>query len=122
MRTIESDRFRCSDGERAAFEAGIKLGSLFHQFTGTPLSEENREVLEKAMVSAVMSQPHVVQAEVKINREIMSRSLSGMNYCTLDGGMIEAEVLVEVKGRRCRAFLGKDRDLDYPLMWIGSME
>ena len=122
MKTIGSDRFKCTDSERAAFEAGIKLGSLFHQFVGTPLSLQNAEVVEKAMTSAVLNQPHVVDANVRLNREEILRSLTGMDYCTLDGDMIEAEVLIDVNGKMCRAFLKKDERLDYPLMWIGSME
>jgi len=51
--------------EEAAFEAGIKLGALFHQFIGVPVAERNVEILEKAMKSCVLLQPYVVDAEVK---------------------------------------------------------
>lgn len=122
MRIIESDRFNCSNGERAAFEAGIKLGSLFHQFIGTPVSMENISDIEKAMTSAMRTQPHVVEAEVRIDKTEMVRSLSGLEYCPLNDKMLRAEVLIDVRGIRCRAFLERDEDLNYTLMWIGSME
>ncbi len=122
MRTIESDRFNCTNGERASFEAGIKLGSIFHQFIGTPVSLENISDIEKAMTSAMRTQPHVVDAVVKIDKAEMVKSLSGLEYCPLNDKMLRAEVLIDVKGIRCRAFLDRDEDLNYPLMWIGSVE
>ncbi|MFH0966806.1 MAG: dihydroneopterin aldolase family protein, partial [Methanobacteriota archaeon] len=38
-----------SDRERAAFEAGIKLGALYHQWVGTPVSRESANSLKLAM-------------------------------------------------------------------------
>ena len=34
--------FNCSLKERAVFESGIKLGTIYHQFVGTPLSSSNQ--------------------------------------------------------------------------------
>ena len=41
--------FKCSDRERAIFEAGIKLGTIYHQYVGAPLNLSNVESLEKAI-------------------------------------------------------------------------
>ncbi|HUS56931.1 MAG TPA: dihydroneopterin aldolase family protein, partial [Thermoplasmata archaeon] len=41
--------FDCSDEERATFEAGIKLGTIYHQFVGVPVSADNVDTLERAM-------------------------------------------------------------------------
>ncbi|MEE9268050.1 MAG: dihydroneopterin aldolase family protein, partial [Thermoplasmata archaeon] len=41
MEDPTADYFECTDAERAAFEAGIKLGSIFHQYVGAPVSPEN---------------------------------------------------------------------------------
>ena len=102
--------------EKAAFEAGIKLGALFHQFIGAPVSLENADVLEKAMESCMRLQPFVVDAKVKINRERLKKKLSGFNYTSLSGEMLEAWVKVEVEGVMASARLKWDEEKNYPLM------
>lgn len=121
MTTIETDQFNCAEGERAAFEAGIKLGSLFHQFIGVPVRAENRSSLEKAMTSAVLTQPHVIEAEVRIDEGELSRSLSRFGYCSLNERMIDAKVSIRVGSSICNARLGWMEEMGYPLMWIESM-
>ncbi len=106
--------------EVAAFEAGIKLGALFHQFIGVPVSHKNAEILEKAMESCVMLQPYVVHAEVKIDREKLSEKLSGFNYCSLEGDMIYARVEVEVNGFKAVGILEWDDEKKYPLMSLAT--
>ncbi|MGI0149977.1 MAG: dihydroneopterin aldolase family protein, partial [Thermoplasmata archaeon] len=41
--------FAGTDRDRAAFEAGIKLGSIVHQFVGAPLTRGNAGALERAI-------------------------------------------------------------------------
>jgi hypothetical protein len=102
--------------ERAAFEAGIKLGALFHQFIGAPVSLENAEILEKAIESCVRLQPHVVEAHVRIRRDTLKEKLSAFKYTSLDSSMIEVRVVVEVEGAKAEAVLEWDEELKYPLM------
>jgi hypothetical protein len=122
MRTIETDRFGCSEGERAAFEAGIKLGSLFHQFIGTPVRPESRGDLERAMTSALLCQPHVIGAEVRIDEDVLKSSLNEFGYSSLDGKMIEARVEVVVGEAICTGRLKWIEELGYPLMWVESVD
>ena len=63
--------FHCTDGERAAFEAGIKLGGLFHQFVGTPVSLGNVESIEQGIRDAVRAQPFVKVVHVVIDRKML---------------------------------------------------
>ena len=37
---LADDRFACSRRERAVFEAGIKMGTIYHQFVGTPFNRD----------------------------------------------------------------------------------
>jgi len=99
----------------ASFEAGIKLGALFHQFIGAPVSKENVEILEKAMESCMKLQPYVVEAEVIIDREKL-KAVSDFGYTTLSPEMLKARVLVEFEGERVEAVLEWDEKLRYPLM------
>ncbi|MEM0350150.1 MAG: dihydroneopterin aldolase family protein [Archaeoglobaceae archaeon] len=98
----------------AAFEAGIKLGALFHQFIGAPVSEKNAEILEKAMESCLRLQPYVVEAEVKIDRKKLKSSAFG--YTSLSPEVLKARVVVEFEGERVEAVLEWNEDLKYPLM------
>ncbi|MEM2176503.1 MAG: dihydroneopterin aldolase family protein [Archaeoglobaceae archaeon] len=98
----------------AAFEAGIKLGALFHQFIGAPVSEKNAEILEKAMESCVKLQPYVIEAEVRIDRKKLK--LSELGYTSLSPEMLKARVLVEFEGEKVEAILEWDEKLRYPLM------
>ncbi len=102
--------------EVAAFEAGIKLGALFHQFVGIPVSFENVELVEKTMESCMRLQPYVVDAEVKIDRKKLKERLSSFNYTSLDGDMIFARVKVKVNDDEVEAVLEYDKKLKYPLM------
>lgn len=103
----------------AAFEAGIKLGALFHQFIGAPVSEENAEILEKAIESCVKLQPFVVEVEVRIDREKL-KSESSMGYTSLSPEMLRARVVVDVDGSRAEAILEWNDEIKYPLMRLVS--
>lgn len=100
--------------EAAAFEAGIKLGALYHQFVGSPVSRQTASSLEQAMEESISLQPHVRRIEVKISRDMIAKNPFG--YGELAGKMIYAEVEIEYGGERILARLEYDPDLDYPLM------
>ncbi|MDM7912001.1 MAG: dihydroneopterin aldolase family protein, partial [Methanotrichaceae archaeon] len=100
--------------EIAAFEAGIKLGALYHQFVGAPVSVETASSLELAIAESISLQPYVAEVKVKINREMLQENVFG--YGELQGKMIFAEVVVDYQGEIVRARLEYDAEKDYPLM------
>jgi len=102
--------------EKAIFEAGIKLGAVFHQFIGMPVSPENAELLEKAVESCIMLQPYVVSAEVRIDREKLKKRLSSFGYTILSDELLNVIVRVKVGNSEVSAELAWDEDLKYPLM------
>ena len=102
--------------EVAAFEAGIKLGALFHQFVGIPVSFDNVEIIEKTIESCVRLQPYVVSVEVKINRDKLREKTSEFGYCSLSGEMITARVKTKVGDAEAEAVLEWDDEKKYPLM------
>ncbi len=101
--------------EEAAFEAGIKLGALFHQFIGMPVAERNADILEKAMESCMLLQPYVVDAEVMIDRDKL-KNISAFGYTSLMPDMLYARVVVKVGDSQVSAVLEWDDKLKYPLM------
>ncbi|MFP3908548.1 MAG: dihydroneopterin aldolase family protein [Halobacteriota archaeon] len=104
--------------EKALFEAGIKLGAVFHQFIGVPIGPENVDMMEKAIESCVSLQPYVSDVRVKIDRERLSEDLSELGYTTLNEKHLNVEVKVEVGGSHIVAALKWDESLKYPLMKI----
>jgi hypothetical protein len=100
--------------EIAAFEAGIKLGALYHQFVGTPVNVETASILELAMQKSISLQPHVNEIEVSIDRQMIKENNFG--YAELSGEMITAELEIDFEGESVKARLEYDKVLDYPLM------
>lgn len=99
---------------QAAFEAGIKLGALYHQWVGTPISRRSAASVERAIEQAVILQPFVEEITVRLDRDLMTENLFG--YSELYGLMFDAEIVTRVGFAYCRARLApKD---GYPLMEI----
>jgi len=121
-RDAETGLFKCTDRDRAAFESGIKLGSLFHQFIGAPVNLDTAASLEEAMERCMSVQPCVIGSKVSLDRERIKSSMDGYGYCAVDERMIKASVEVEYRGFRVEARLEWVEELQYPLMWIASVE
>lgn len=102
--------------EIAAFEAGIKLGALYHQFVGTPVSVKTADSLERAIERSISLQPYVKSVSVRIDRSMLSENVFG--YSELSGKMIRAVVEIVYEGARVRALLEYDPEKDYPMMHL----
>ncbi|MFA4848280.1 MAG: dihydroneopterin aldolase family protein [Methanoregula sp.] len=103
-----------TDREQAIFEAGIKLGALYHQWVGTPISRNSASSVETAIEKAVILQPFVEEITVHLNRTMMTENTFG--YSELSGLMFEAEIITRVGFSYCRARLSPEAG--YPLMKI----
>jgi len=114
--------FSCSDSERAAFEAGIKLGTIYHQFVGVPLSSSNVEKLEKAIEAGCMVQPFVEDVKVKIDRSKLRKKHGEYDYISLTGEMLDVDLVVKYKSARVKASMKFIKDMNYPLMFIDRID
>jgi hypothetical protein len=103
-----------TDREQAIFEAGIKLGALYHQWVGTPISRNSASSVETAIEKAVILQPFVEEITVHLNRNLMTENTFG--YSELSGLMFEVEIITRVGFSYCRAQLSPEAG--YPLMKI----
>jgi hypothetical protein len=101
-----------TDRERAAFEAGIKLGALYHQWVGAPVSVATAESLERAIGESVGLQPAVESVRVRLDRGLMSPNAFG--YSEVAGLMFDVELVTRLGRARCMATLSRMED--YPLM------
>jgi len=106
------------DRTQAAFEAGIKLGALYHQWVGTPISPETTHTVETAIENAVGLQPFVEEIKVRIDTRLMV--LNSFGYSELAGKMFDVKITTKVGDAVCHAELALEND--YPLMKILSIE
>jgi hypothetical protein len=103
-----------TDRDRAFFEAGIKLGALYHQWVGTPISRKSAAGVESAIEQAVILQPYVEVITVRLDRNLMTENTFG--YSELSGLMFNVGIVTRVGFTYCRAQLAPQDG--YPLMQI----
>ena len=107
----------------AVFEAGIKLGALYHQFVGTPISSETVDGLERIIEDSIALQPHIRSVSVSIDREMVEKKLNPkFKYCELEGRMLQVSLQILYKNIIAYAELAYDEMTDYPLMSIKKIE
>ncbi|MHA1241571.1 MAG: dihydroneopterin aldolase family protein [Promethearchaeota archaeon] len=110
-----------SDGERASFEIGIKLGALYHILCGMPISSNSSIIdsIEKGIEASISCQPYVKFVKVNINRkQIQGNKSSEFEYDEITGKHIEAKVVLEFKSVEVIAKIEWIEELKYPLMFI----
>ncbi len=108
-----------NDRDNVLFEAGIKLGALYHQFTGSPLNLRNVDSLEKAIQESISVQPCVEKITVSINRDMISSKInSEYGYCELEGRMLDVRITAVFNSSKADVSLAFNTELDYPLMKI----
>jgi len=103
-----------TDREQAVFEAGIKLGALYHQWVGTPISRESAGSVESAIEKSVILQPFVEEITVRLDRSLMKENVYG--YSELSGLMFLVTIVTRVGFSYCRAKLAPADG--YPLMQV----
>ncbi len=123
-RTLEraGEYFNCTDSQRAVFEAGIKLGTVYHQFIGTPVSIANVDVLESAIEATVTVQPFVRSVKVSIDRERLTPAADTFDYLSLTGDMLSVDLVVEYESVRVACRMEYIPELRYPLMYVSSVD
>lgn len=110
-----------TDSEVACFEAGIKFGTLYHQFTGTPVDRESAPGLERAIEDAIENQPHCVEASVTIHGDRLEESIDpAVGYTELQGTLMDAEIRIEYEGVTVRTRM--ELEDGYPRMRVESVE
>ncbi len=115
---VAGKHFNCTDAERAVFEAGIKLGTIYHQFVGAPVSSKNVDVLEKSIEEGAKVQPFVKDAIVKIDRSRLREKSSEYDYLTLTGDMLDVKLTMKYKDVVVICEMKHIKEMDYPLMYV----
>jgi hypothetical protein len=105
--------------EALLFEAGIKLGGVFHQYLGIPLSARTSRGLARAIENAVRLQPYVRAVRVRIDPARggpLGRGRFAYRYLTAE--MLDVRVELADGPVTVRARLAHRADLRYPLMRV----
>jgi hypothetical protein len=110
-----------STREAACFEAGIKFGSLYHQFAGTPLSLESADSLARAMEDAIENQPYCERVDVEMREDAIRDALaeSDADYTEWTGRFSEVRMTIAYEGTTVETRMAMDGD--YPRMAVVSV-
>lgn len=109
-----------TDEHTACFEAGIKFGSLYHQFAGTPVSPRSAPTLSRAIESSIENQPYCTNVHVEMDTAaIASDAIHG--YTELTGRYLDVELTVEYEDIIVTAAMTLDED-NYPQMDVTAIE
>ncbi|AWB26341.1 dihydroneopterin aldolase family protein [Halococcoides cellulosivorans] len=106
--------------ESACFEAGIKLGALYHQFAGTPISPASADDLARAIESAIANQPFCEGVTIDIDDEAVARATTEWGYTEFTGDFATVEVEIVTDETRVIARMA-DED-GYPRMRVERVE
>lgn len=113
---------RLSRRETLLFEAGIKLGGVFHQYLGIPVSERTAGSLARAIEAAVGLQPFVRRVAVRIRPARggpLGKGKFAYRYLTAE--MLDVSVKLVDGPTELEARLEHRPDLRYPLMKVVRM-
>jgi len=111
-----------TDDQTACFEAGIKFGSLYHQFAGTPISPASAASLATAMEEAIENQPHCAHVDVRIREDALRAAIDAASaeYVELTGEFLDVDMRIEYRETTVSASMAMTDG--YPLMAVESVE
>jgi dihydroneopterin aldolase len=105
--------------EALLFEAGVKLGGVFHQYLGTPVSGRTAAALARTIEAAVGLQPFVRSARVVIRVSRGPAAGRGpFAYRYLTPEMLSVTIHLAQGPTEVVARLAHRADLRYPLMSV----
>ncbi|MFW5903630.1 MAG: dihydroneopterin aldolase family protein [Halolamina sp.] len=110
-----------TDRDAACFEAGIKFGSLYHQFAGTPVSPASADSLARAMEDAIENQPACERVDVEVREDRLREAISesAADYVEFTGRFANVEIAIEHEGVAVLARMALEDG--YPRMRIDSV-
>ena len=114
--------FKCSIRERAMFEAGIKMGTIYHQFVGVPVDLSSVDILERSIEQGVRVQPYVEDVRVTIDRSHFRPKSDEYGYMSLTGNMLDVKLTIRIENTRVTAEMRYSKERNYPLMYVSNTE
>ncbi len=108
--------------EALLFEAGIKLGGIFHQYLGVPITPRTAPGLARTIERAVALQPYVADVRVRIDPTRggpVGRGRFAYRYLVAE--MLDVRVRLVHGEHEVSARLAHRPDLRYPLMSVDAV-
>jgi hypothetical protein len=109
-----------TDAQQACFEAGIKFGSLYHQFAGTPVSPDSAPSLERAMAESIENQPFCESVTVDIDADALADAADDHGYVELTGRFMHVEMRIDYEDVTVHTAMAMADG--YPLMRLVDVE
>jgi len=111
-----------STAHQACFEAGIKFGSLYHQFAGTPVSPDSADSLAEAMAASIENQPHCASVTVTVDHDALADAIdqTPADYTELTGRFLEVEMVIEYEDVTVETRMAMEDG--YPLMSLERID
>lgn len=104
------------------FEAGVKMGTIYHQFVGVPVDAKSVDSLERSIEMGILVQPYVESVKIHIDRKPFGPKKDEYSYCSLTGEMLDVVLVIRIDDVRVKAEMRYDPVLKYPLMYISDSE
>ncbi|MEM2109504.1 MAG: dihydroneopterin aldolase family protein [Candidatus Odinarchaeota archaeon] len=110
-----------TDRDRAVFEAGVKIGAVYHQFIGAPIPREKKslKILEAAIEESVKTQPWVKNVKVSLKPRIRRGAYS---YDEISKNNITVWLNIKYNTVEVEAVLKYNEELKYPLAYIKNIK
>ena len=113
---------KIDDKNRACFEAGIKLGAIFHSLLAFPVINEKKtlEAMQEGFIASFKNQPYVKGLDIKIHpggEETLGKD-GEFEYTVIKDHMIDVNLDLEYHGVSLSAAIKWMPELEYPLMYI----
>jgi len=109
-----------TDAQAACFEAGVKFGSLYHQFAGAPVSVDSAASLAAAIEESIENQPACESVTVDADVDAIREAAGEVGYTEFTGALFEAEVVVDHEGVAVVARMAMEDG--YPLMRVVDVD
>lgn len=108
--------------EAACFEAGIKFGTLYHQFAGTPVSPASAASLAAAMEEAIENQPHCEGVRIDMDTDALAAAIAEgpASYTELTGEFMDVEMDIVYEETAVTAEMHMENG--YPLMEVTAVD
>ncbi|MFZ0891291.1 MAG: dihydroneopterin aldolase family protein [Thermoplasmata archaeon] len=115
-------RASLTEREALVFEAGVKLGGVFHQYLGIPVTSRTSASLARSIERAIGLQPFVVSVHVRIDPKRgppVGRGRFAYRYLTAE--MLHVRVALQDGPIEVLAELRHRPELRYSLMSVTSV-
>lgn len=112
-----------TDAERACFEAGIAISTLYHRLIGLPVRDDRKQLrtIERALEESIRNQPFRKSVSVKIKPRGLTERAGEYGYGEVTGEWLSLEVVISYGSSKAVAQMSFADELNYPLMFVSGI-